>query len=219
MSAFKEAERIGCKGIELDIRQTADGVIVISHDNSVAKLTNGTGKISKKTNTKIQGLLVNKNTSNLTRPEHIATLEEYLQWVRNTDIYTNIELKTEDTFYRNIEKKAVELVERYNLQDRVIFSSTNPLSLVYIMKCNPNLKTGLIADARDIESIYLCIDLGLSAFHTGPNISDENLKLCHDNGLLVNSFCGYNEEQWLQLFERGIDSITTDFYYVPEEIK
>ena len=87
MSAFKEAARLCCKGIELDIQETYDGIIIISHSESAWPRTNSFGDIKDCTFEQIQRMKITKDTQNLSKPEHFPSLEEYCQWVKNTKIF------------------------------------------------------------------------------------------------------------------------------------
>ena len=218
MSAFKEAERIGCKGIELDIHQTSDGVIVISHDEFVDKMTDQSGEIQYLEYSKINRMAIDRNVQNVSGKEHIPTLEEYCKWVKNKNVFTNIEIKNDKINYDGIEKKLVTLLEKYNLVDKVICSSRSTESLLTIKSLNPNIRTGWIVGVNSDENIYRCKELGFTSFHTNSLISDTQIALCHELGITINSYTD-KEEEWITLFERGIDSVTVDFYYNIEEVK
>ena len=213
MSAFKEAARLGCKGIELDIQQTYDGVIIISHSESAWVGTNSFGDIKDCTFAEIQKMKIIKGTQNLSEPEHFPSLEEYCQWVKNTRIFTNIEIKSYTFYYKDIEKKAVKLIQKYGLEDRVVFSSGNPFSLWLIRNYSKRVKTGYIDKAGIVGAIPMCAQLGVNAYHTGRNLSQKTIDLCHENGLEVNAFTDSGKEDWERLFKMGVDTITTDFYY------
>ncbi|MBP5437603.1 MAG: glycerophosphodiester phosphodiesterase [Treponema sp.] len=213
MSAFKEAARLGCKGIELDIHETYDGVLVISHDESTDKKAYGFGDFKDCTFAEIQKMKIKKNTQNLTKPEHIPSLEEYCQWVKDTNIITNIEIKSYELYYTDIEKKAVKLIKKYGLEDRVVISSGNPFSLWLIRNYSKKVKIGYIDKGNIVGAIPMCAQLGVNAYHTGENVSQKTIDLCHENGLEVNAFTYGGKEVWERLFKMGVDTITTDFYY------
>lgn len=213
MSAFKEAARLGCKGIELDIQQTYDGVVIISHSESAWVGTNSFGDIKDCTFEEIQKMKIIKGTENLSKPEHFPSLEEYCQWVKDTKIFTNIEIKSYEFYNKDIEKNAVKIVKKYGLEDRVIFSSGNPFSLWLIRNYSKKVKTGYIDKGGIVGAIPMCAQLGINAYHTGDNVSQKTIDLCHANGLEVNAFTFDGKEVWERLFKMGVDTVTTDFYY------
>jgi glycerophosphoryl diester phosphodiesterase len=86
---------------------------------------------------------------NRTKPEHfhadIPTLEEVLLYIRDkTNMTVNIELKTGVFFYPGIEEKTVGLVHAMGMEKRVIYSSFNHYSILYIKKLDPEAETGLL---------------------------------------------------------------------------
>src|SRR3954447_11221193 len=56
MPAFEEAVRLGADYIEVDVRTTADGSLVLSHDGSVDRCTNGKGEVAKMTFAELRAL-------------------------------------------------------------------------------------------------------------------------------------------------------------------
>src|SRR5580658_9327104 len=54
--AFEEAIRVGADFIEVDVQTTADGKLVLSHDNTVDRCTNGKGRVGEMTFEQIEAL-------------------------------------------------------------------------------------------------------------------------------------------------------------------
>src|SRR5260370_32204646 len=74
MPAFEEAWRLGADFIEVDVRTTADGKLVLMHDGKVDRTTNGQGEVSKMTFEEIRRLDVGGNK--------VPTFDEVLDWAR-----------------------------------------------------------------------------------------------------------------------------------------
>ena len=130
MLAFREAEKTGADGIELDVQLTKDGEIVIIHDETLERTTTGTGWVKDHTLAELKALDASIIKGTAYSPERIPTLEEYCRWVKDTKLVTNIELKTSIVYYPEIEEKTAEMVKAFGLEDRMIFSSFNHLSIV-----------------------------------------------------------------------------------------
>jgi len=92
ISAFKEAIRLGAHMIEFDVRMTKDGKLVIMHDKSVNRTTNGSGLVSDLTYDEIKKLDAGRWKSEMFKGERIPTLKETLQ-VMPHNIWLNIHLK------------------------------------------------------------------------------------------------------------------------------
>ena len=93
MLAFKEAEKTGCYGIELDVQLTKDGEVVIIHDERVDRTTDGTGWVRDFTLKELKKLNAAAAWNGKYGFEPIPTMEEYCQWVKDTNLVTNIEIK------------------------------------------------------------------------------------------------------------------------------
>lgn len=76
ISALQHALQFGCDIIETDVHLTKDGQVIIMHDHSVNRTTNGTGKIADLTLKEIKGLNLRNNWGASTS-EKVPTLEEY----------------------------------------------------------------------------------------------------------------------------------------------
>ena len=107
--AFSKAIEEGVDGIENDVHLTKDGVLVVMHDELVDRTTNGKGYIKDKTYEELAQL----DASYIFKeygPQKVPTLREYLELVKDTDIITNIELKTGVFEYPGIEQKVLSLI-------------------------------------------------------------------------------------------------------------
>ena len=78
LTSFKEAVRVGSDGIELDVHLTKDGHLVVIHDETVDRTTNGTGEIRNLTLAKIKAMDAGSWFHNTYAGEKIPTLEEVL---------------------------------------------------------------------------------------------------------------------------------------------
>ncbi len=105
MLAFKEAEKTGCYGIELDVQLTKDGEVVIIHDERVDRTTDGTGWVRDFTLEELKKLNAAAVWNRKYGFEPIPTLEEYCRWVKDTNMVTNIEIKSVCTTMKNWKRK------------------------------------------------------------------------------------------------------------------
>ncbi len=134
-TAFEMATLAGADMIETDVHLTLDNKLVLIHDDTVDRTTNGHGRVSEMTFDEIQGL----NAGDKTKPEKIPTLEELLEWAIKKDITINIEIKE---YYKvgNEERakicieSVIELIEKYKLAERVVINSFDGWVLEYVYK-------------------------------------------------------------------------------------
>ena len=131
LEAFELAIRQGADGIELDVHTSADGELIVMHDENVDRVTDGTGLIKDMTLAQLKELKV----STPAEPSgiyHIPTLAEVLELMRTTDMMVNIELKNSICFYPGMEGKILKLVKEMNMEDQLIYSSFNHYSLLQL---------------------------------------------------------------------------------------
>lgn len=121
LAAFALAAEQGADGIELDVQFTADKQIVIFHDRSLARFTGSRQKIAKLTIDEIKQVDLGEGQS-------IATLDELLEMMGPRVLY-NVELKDFGLFDSGLETAVADRFESFALQDLLLVSSFNPLSV------------------------------------------------------------------------------------------
>lgn len=158
LQAFEAACRYPVTGIELDIQLTKDGELVVIHDEKVDRTTDGTGYVKDFTLEKLKELKIKTHPSDAGEQYvHIPTMEEVFgvlkPYCRDSGLLINIELKNSVIRYEGMEDKILEMTQRWNLEDYVIYSSFNPESVCMLKEKNPEVKTGILA-----PSVQTCLD-------------------------------------------------------------
>ncbi len=143
LPAFEKAAQMQADGIELDVQLTSDGEVVVVHDESLERVSDGTGFVKDHTFAQLRALNFNR-----THPEYekvqMPTLEEVYDLIRPTGLTINVEFKTGVFRYRGIEEKVLDLTARKGMEEKVMYSSFNHETLVYLRKLNPEVNTGLL---------------------------------------------------------------------------
>lgn len=141
MPAFELAVEMGVELIELDIHASKDGVPVVIHDYTVDRTTDGTGRVKDLTLRELKELTANKTNNadwqdNYDQYPHakIPTLEEVLQYIKDTDAVLLIELKG-----MGIEEDVVELIEQYDMVSDVYTTGFNLNALKRVQALNPEI--------------------------------------------------------------------------------
>ena len=94
MAAFELALAVGADGIELDVHMTRDGEIVVIHDDTLDRTTNGKGPVSDQTMAELRELDAGSWFSPEFAGERIPTLKLVLELIKDKDVLLNIEIKT-----------------------------------------------------------------------------------------------------------------------------
>lgn len=146
LSAFRAAADIeGIAGIELDIQLSKDGTIVVIHDETLDRTTNGTGNVCDFTVDELKILEIQGRDNQI---ECIPTMEEVFQLLKDdcekNGLLINIELKNSKIRYEGMEEKILELVQNFGLEKNVVYSSFLPESMRLIKELNPSAQTGIL---------------------------------------------------------------------------
>ena len=133
MEAFELAAKQGADGIELDVHVTKDGEVVVTHDEKIDRVSNGSGFIKDMTLRELKRLSFHNHMESYVGVG-IPTLREVLEYVSTTNMDVNIELKTGIYWYPQIEEKTAFIVQETGMHDRVIYSSFNHHSIARLRK-------------------------------------------------------------------------------------
>jgi len=144
LSAFKLALQQGADAIELDTKLTADGQVIVIHDQTVDRTTPYSGQVKEFTLSEIRKLDAGSHFDITFRGEKIPTLEDVLQTVGQLT-YLNIELTNYSSIFDELPQKVALLVKKYELTQRVIFSSFSFINLLRIRGLIPDASIGLLA--------------------------------------------------------------------------
>ena len=212
LPAFALAAEQGADGVELDVQKTADGALVICHDEKIDRTSNAKGWLKDYTLAHLRGLDFSYGKLQY-EGEKIPTLEEVLDLLSPTDLTVNIELKTGIFFYPGIEEKVIGLVEKMGWQERVILSSFNHYSVVKVAELAPWAKRGLLYMDGPVDMPGYAKGLGVDAVHPALyNLQYPNfLEDCAKAGLDINVWT-VDEYEYMKLCKQmGVHAIITNY--------
>ncbi len=212
LPAFKLAYLQKADGIELDIHMTKDGHLVVAHDETIERCSNGTGRIVDKTLKE----LLKYDFSNHMPDYHntkIPTLEEVLHEAKGTGMTVNIEIKSVVIENNSIEEKAINMVHKLGMNKRVIFSSFNHFSLQILKKIDNTIPIGLLYAEGMVDPHVYAKHLGAQAIHPFYyNLAaPELMKKCSESGILVNPWTVDSEEHLGWMFKEGVNAVITNY--------
>ncbi|MCF7807661.1 MAG: hypothetical protein K9M49_00915 [Candidatus Marinimicrobia bacterium] len=142
MASFKKAIEDGCNAIELDVYRTIDGHLIVFHDDTLERTTNGEGRVAEKTLEELRAL--NAAAKWIDRSDIIPTLKEVVDSLPE-DVIFNFEIKNFSFFSeQRTELELVRFIQENHLRDRVILSSFNPLNIWRVKMSDPSIFTALL---------------------------------------------------------------------------
>ena len=202
---------MGADGIELDVHFSADGYLVVTHDEMLERTSNGKGMVKGRTLEELKALDFGSWFSQEFKGEKIPTLEEVLWLLSGWDGLLNIEIKNGPVFYPGIEKAVADTIRKYNRINRTIVSSFNHYSLVELLEYEPEIKTAPLYMAGLYKPWEYARSMGAAAIHPlFYNIVPEVMKGCKENNIMVNPFTVDQPEYIRQIAAAGVDGIITN---------
>lgn len=213
MLSFEKSIDLGATGIETDVQLTKDGVLIIMHDELVDRTTNGHGLIKDYTYKDLRKLDAGFWFGYEYKGLGVPSLEELLEFLQDKDILLNIELKNNIVFYDKLEEKVIDMIYKYNMQNKVILSSFNHYCIKKCKDISKEIPTGALYVAGLYEPEKYAKHLGADAIHPYfYAINDINvIKQVKDSGIKINPYT-INDEKYMKFFiENNIDGIITNY--------
>lgn len=211
MLAFEKAVEIGADGIEFDVHLSKDGELVIIHDETLERTTDGGSLVCEKTLEDLKKLNASKLYPDF-EIQRIPTLREYFEFAKDKEIITNIELKNSIIDYEGIEEKVYRLIEEFGLAEKIIISSFNHESLVKFKNIDPNIKCGVLESSRLYKPWEYVKNLGCEYYHPMNFVVDDELvKKCKDYNIGLNIWFGQSEFDYSLYVKDGVTSLITDY--------
>jgi len=209
-SAFRLAIGQGCDMIELDVQLTADDEIVVCHDDTADRTTNGSGLLRDMTLEQIRRLDAGAWYSPEYADERIPTLGEVFELVPS-DVGINIELKCADN---RIIRLLPALIREYGRTESVVISSFHHRLLHRLKTAAPNLRIGLLYTALLRDPVKLVRDFGLDVWSVHPHhalIEPEDIAALRANGQRVYPWTVNDPDAMKRLLAQGVSGIITDY--------
>jgi glycerophosphoryl diester phosphodiesterase len=209
MPAFEEAVRLGADYIEVDVRTTADGKLVLSHDGTVDRCTSGKGEVAKMTFDEIRSLDAGARMAPEFAGTRVPTFDEVLDYARGKiGIYVDVKQVSA--------KDLVEHIVSHGMADHVVIYSGRISR--DIQQLNPNLK--IMPESVNVDVVQRIIGElhpKVIAFG-GSDWKPEIIKLAKDSGAQLyvdrqGSDHGVptdNPQGWQAAIDAGADGIQTD---------
>lgn len=202
LAAFRQAIKHGAEVIEVDLRGTKDGAIVILHDETLDRTTHVKGKVTDYTLAELKKLDAGGG-------ERIPTYEEVLQLVAGTGVKLLLDIKESPLLDK---RKVARLTDKYNAALNVIVGPRNLDDLRAFRALNPNLRT--LGFIRDIEDIGPFAQAGVDIIRLWPKwiyATPELVKKVHQLGKPVWTTAeDAPREELEKLIKLGVNGILSD---------
>lgn len=213
LPAFDLARRMGAVGVELDVQLTADGRLVCIHDETLDRTTSGTGPVVEKTLDELRAYDASNGMSGFDGVT-IPTLDEVFELFAGTSMVVNVELKNSVYPYEGLEEKVLALVAEARMEQRVLLSTFNHISLVRLHDLGTQVPTAMLFG----EPLFRPWQYAQSLFVSGINPPHQYLRWvpklvakAQDLGLSVNPWTVNEPADLRRVLDLGVDAIITNY--------
>ncbi len=215
LPAFASAISLGAKEIELDVWMTRDGVPVVCHDESLERVSNGSGRISEKSCAELMKLDFSGGNP-LYAGLRIPLFEEVLRQFSCRTIL-NLHIKSpgmssgcaypEESF-----RKLAEMIHRYEAEKHLYLVGRGDV-MATALRIAPHLKRCMgVGDAPE-RAVDLALEWKCSKVQLmKPWVNEDMICRAHRNNLRCNLFWSDDPEEASTLFKMGIDTVLTNDY-------
>lgn len=206
LAAFRAAIEAGAEMCELDVQLTRDGAMVVIHDDTVDRTTDGTGAVASMTLAEIKRLDAGAKFDPRFTGERIPTLQEVFDLVEG-GCALNIEIKSD-----GLESKVSELVGARKAFGWTLISSFDWTALARIRHIAPEMRVGLLASRWPARLIGAATEMKAYAINPKFDIVTEDLCIAaHSREINVYAWTVDEPAEMRRLIAYGVDGIMTNW--------
>lgn len=207
-AAFDLALRMGVRHIELDVDLTSDNHIVVIHDDTVDRTTNGSGPVTSHTLAALRGLDAGSWFGTSFAGERIPTFDEVLACYQGR-VHIHTELKGHSL---SLSQRTADLVRRHGMESQVTMTSFQDVRLGEIRAYAPELPVGWLVQEVDDRTIARAHDMGVTQLcPRASGLTPEVVHRLHREGFVVRAWGVTTEELMRQVVQAGADGMTVNF--------
>ncbi len=198
--SFQLAKKLGVYGVEMDIHTSKDGELIVMHDETLDRTTNGKGLIRDHTLLDIKKLDAGFKFGSKWKGTKVSTLREVFESIGKINYY--LEIKQSFKIYPRIEEKILNLVDEFNLKNNVEIISFDFDALKKVRELDKTIKIGVLYTGK--SSWFIDIAKQLNA-----NTLQPDFNLLYKEDMLIAKNNNFNVATWTvdkkDDIERAID--------------
>ncbi len=199
---------------EIDVQESADGVLVLCHDGDLQRVAGVKRDVKDMTYEELGALDVGSWFSEDFAGERMPSLEAVMEYAKGR-LKLNIEIKYSG-MGSMLPEKVQELVELYEMEDQCIVSCTNINYLRRIKRANPRIKTGYIIPAA-FGNYYMDEDVDVISIRSGF-ITEKLVTAAHEAGKSIHAWTVNEKKELERMRVLTVDNIITDNPVLAREI-
>ena len=212
LEAFEKAVEMNADGVETDVYFSADGKIVICHDESIDRVSNGQGKVTEYTLEELKKFDFGvKFYSGERKGIRLPSLDELYDLYKNNDMVVNVEVKSP---HPDMPAALINKAKEFGISDRVVYSSFNHLQLRRILEIDSGARVAPLYSGNWLDMDVYAENMKAFAIH--PHLAQIRtfttlVADCHAKGIAVNPWTVNGEPEIADMLNAGCDAIITNY--------
>lgn len=212
IGTFEKTLALGIKAIEIDVRITKDGKIVLQHDGTLKRTAGVDKRVEDMTEKELREITLNDGSK-------LCFFDEFLKLMsKHPGVLVEVELKcrkyTDEFIYGSgyLDKIAKAIIKSQPKGSNYVMTSFDARALRYVKEHYPSIETGYIT-SKGVNRETIAIAEAIGAKRMAAHINRttyEDMKLAHKKGILVNLWPGRSDESILRAWALGADIHCTD---------
>ncbi len=216
LRAFKKSAELGCDWLEFDVQLSFDNEVIVFHDHTLERLTNGWGNVADYSYEEIYNLNVGR--SNNIVETKIPTLNATLELLRNKNMKANVELKPHiDAITDTVKATHSVVQEKWEDCDTpLLFSSFCWEALAVMRELDPNAHLAMLLRRWRPEWLEHAEKLNVTAIHLKDTVATKkHIKEIKKHGFYIGAYTVDSPNRAKELYQIGVDAI---FSNCPDKI-
>lgn len=212
IESFVMACEMGADGIELDVHLSADGRLMVSHDDKIDRCSDGTGSIAAMTFDELRSYNFGARFSDKYPGKFFAipTLGEVYDAVKPYGITVNAELKTSGRRYLDL---VLETEDERGMNGKIVYSSFDHFNLSELLERRPDAFVAPLYSNNMVKPWSYAASMGAKALHPQLGQLDRIKSYCekaHELGVRVHPWTVDSEDDLRRMYDYGVDAVITN---------
>ncbi|MEL7659172.1 MAG: glycerophosphodiester phosphodiesterase family protein, partial [Bacillota bacterium] len=207
MASFELALGLGADAIELDVQLTKDEKLVVIHDLSIDRTSNGTGYIKDMTLDDLRQFDFSYKFKDQYEPGKciIPELEDVLIFAKENNLYINIETKDYSKPYGKVNYLTAQLIRTYEYAENTLISSINHNAMALLKQEFPEIPTAIAFFTDFYNLSFYAKNCNTNALNPIYYLVDEEfMKMADESGLEVNPWTVTEKDEIARLKKLGV---------------
>ncbi len=208
LAAFRRALEIGVDAVETDVHLSSDGELVVLHESTLDRTTDGHGLVKEHSLAALRRLDAGRWFDERFAGERIPTLEEALDVLRPVRVI--VEIKNGPVYYEGIAVRVADVVRRSGHKAITVSSFDHPV-LREMRRLAPDMETAALYMGRLIDPLRLVDETGVRILHPyWMWITPDMVGAAHAAGLRVEAWTVDEPAHQAHVASLGVDGIITN---------